>query len=164
MTQSPLILDKISLPIVQKAARLVAFKRGVRHFLVAYPDERNWNVTIELDLAGLVSGGGTSGTDDRHHAHPERGECAASLNHEARDLFKLLRLGDQLTLEWWPDCNSPWLDANGLTRDLLRLIVRRKKGKALQRLELVLADEITGQDNASIRMCKGFPYQRRTAA
>lgn len=146
-------LTKPILKTIQTADRLVAFKDGSRHYLTVYPIRNNWNVTTEIDVPGSrVVGSCLHGI--RHDA--EQGSCNASLSYTTADVFQLLKVGDKIALEWWPDCNSPWLEKRDLTRDLLRLLVDRKEGKKTRRLELHLVEEITGEDNRSIRMCKGF--------
>lgn len=146
-------LTKPILKTIQTADRLVAFKDGARHFLRVYPIRNNWDVITEIDVPGSrVVGSALHGI--RHD--PEQGRCNACLSYSVADVFQLLRVGDKIALEWWPDCNSPFLEKHGMTRDLLRLLVDRKEGKRTRRIELHLVEEITNGENACIRMCKGF--------
>jgi hypothetical protein len=153
-------LTKTLLRTLQTADRLVAFKDGSRHYLRVYPIRDNWNVTTDIDVPGsrVV---GSAFRDVRHSNDPERGSCAASLTYSPADVFQLLKVGDCIALEWWPDCNSPFLEKHGMTRDVLRLLVDRKEGKKTRRIELHLLEEITNHENACIRMCKGFPAPRK---
>lgn len=149
-----LTLDKPLLKAIQSAARLVAFKDGSRHYLTLYPFKDRWDVMTTVDVPGSRV--------ILHHRLPfsqqsqERGACVASLDY--CDVFKLLRVGDMIALEWWPDCNSPWLEQRGLTRDVLRLRIARPQGrKEPERIEVQLAEDVYGADNAITRMCRHFP-------
>ena len=148
-----LTLDKTLLKILH-SNRLSAFKRGSRHYFRSYPKPDNWDICTEVEVPGRVHGADWNDT--------ERGTCSCSIPYTSRDLLHLLKIGDAIELEWWPDCNSPWLDKLSLHRDVLFLIVHRKEGKRTRRMELILEEELTGPDNASIRMCQDFPTKRRS--
>jgi hypothetical protein len=152
MSNNELILNKIALKALATAESVVAFQDGDYHKLVAYPKSGSTNMFSTFYLRGNVYGGGAY----------ERQKYASSSCHIWRaDIFRMLKDGDAIELEWHPDNNSPANRKRGLVRQELYLVIIRKKGTKgdIDRIKVLI--DVQVQDmNDSWLMCKGYDIKR----
>lgn len=152
MSRNELILDKGIIKALATADTVTAFQNGEYHKLVAYPKSGSVDTFSTFSLRGNVYGGGSY----------ERAKHADSSCHIWRtDVFRLLKAGDVIELEWHPDNNSPANRKRGLVRQELYLVILRKKGTKgeVERIRVLL--DVQVQDmNDSWLMCKGYDIKR----
>lgn len=152
-----LVLNPVTLKALSKADRVVAFQDGDHHSLTIYPTS-DYNFKSDLTIPGRVQGWQAYG-DGRYT--PGRSSC--TLPETALSIFKLLKAGDELSLEWWPDSYSGFLDSKGLIQQELYLVVRRKSGKdKVEYLRFLLGHSVYDATN-NYPMCRGFNVAEKQA-
>lgn len=148
-------------PVIQKALAtaysVTASQDGDHHTLTIYTTD-DYNFKSELTIPGRVQGWQAYG-EGRYT--PGRSSC--TLPETAKSVFKLLKAGDELSLEWWPDSYSSALDDKGMIGQQLRLIVRRKSGKDRIEHMALLLEKSVYEANNSWMMCRGFDVAEKQA-
>ncbi len=152
MASSELILTKEVIKALATADSMVAFQDGDYHKLVVYPN-RDAMMHSTLPLKGSVCGGGWD--------NAKYGKSSAYLSYR-NDVFKLLKAGDAIELEWHPDNGSEFTRKRGLVAQDLYLVINRPKGSKgeRERIKVLLDSQIFDDSNRSIWMCKGYEIKR----
>lgn len=65
---------------------------------------------------------------------------------------KLIRVGDELVLEWSANNNNKCLNDAGLSADKLYIIIRRETRRGIKEMRFLMISEVSPSDSV-IRMC-----------
>ena len=154
-----LVLDPAKLKALANASSISAAQDGNDHSLTVYHDG-DYSYKTVIALEGVVIG---------HQVYDgiTPGQSSCVLSYAGQNVFKLLKAGDRLSLEWWPDNNTIALDDLGAVQQSLYLVVERTVGKhrktgedRIERIKVLLAQNV--YPNASVwLMCRGFPRKER---
>ena len=142
-------LTKEFLSELTRSDDIAAFLNDDCHRLTIWPEFNDHSYKIKRPIDGYVCGHNI----DRERSRPD---CYTSLPHTAKDVFKLLKVGDDISLEWWPDAGSPFLTENGFVANQLNLKVARTVRGKTEYLKLHLDHGIYSRTNQSIAICRGF--------
>jgi hypothetical protein len=145
-----LILDKETLKMLTTAHEITANQSGDRHYLTIYPKAGNYEHKTELPLEGSIRGSSI----DKDNIYSTT--SSASLCYSELDVFKFLKVGDEIKLVWYPDTGIPFLDNLNLVGQKLDLMVWRKNGKQMDLLRLHLANSVHSKTDTYSKMCQGF--------
>lgn len=152
MSNNELILTKEVIKALATADSMVAFQDGDYHKLVVYPKNGS-QMHSTLPLKGNVCGGGWD--------NAKYGKSSAYLSYR-NDVFKLLKAGDAIELEWHPDNGSEFTRKRGLVVQDLYLVINRPKGSKgeRERIKVLLDSQVFDDSNRSIWMCQGYEIKR----
>lgn len=153
MSNNEFILTKEVIKALATSDSMVAFQDGDYHKLVVYPTSDS-QAHMTLPLQGRVCGGGWD--------NAKYGKSSAYLSYR-KDVFKLLKVGDSIELEWHPDNGSEFTRKRGLVSQDLYLIINRPKGSKgdKERIRILLDSQVFDDTNQSIWMCKGYDIKRK---
>ncbi len=155
-----LILNPKTLEALACADLFIAEQNGDEHTLTFYADQDR-NLKSVLGIPGYVVG--FQGYGDGNYTP---GRSSASLYTPNIDVFKLLKVGDRLSLEWDPDAYTERMDELGMMIQTLTLRVERVVGtgkkQKTQRLKILLDSVIHDAAN-SYPMCRYFHIDDKIA-
>lgn len=145
-----LILDKETLKMLTTAHSITAYQTGDHHHLTIYPKAGNYDYKINLPLEGAIRGSSID-KEDLYES-----TSSASLCYRELDVFRFLKVGDEIKLVWYPDTGIPLLENLNLVGQKLDLMVWRKNGKQMDLLRLHLANSVHSKTDTYSKMCQGF--------
>jgi hypothetical protein len=145
-----LILDKEMLDMLTSATEITAHQSGDRHGLTIYHKKGNYERKTEVVLEGSIRGSSI----DKENIYSTMSQ--ANLSYSELDVFKFLKVGDEIKLIWYPDTGVPFLENLNLVGQKLDLMVFRKNRKQLDMLRLHLANSIHSRTDIYSKMCQGF--------
>jgi hypothetical protein len=145
-----LILDQATLKMLKTAHSITANQNGDRHNLTIFPKYEQPDYRIELPIEGAIRGSNI----DKENI--DGTSSAVNLAYSELDVFKLLKVGDEIRLLWYPDTGIPYLENYGMVGQKLSLMVWRKNGKSMDLLKLHLADAVYSRSDLYSAMCQGF--------
>lgn len=154
-----LILDRDFLKMLTNANSITASQSGDKHCLTIYPEAENYDRKYELPLEGFILGKSQIDTSDISGTY-----SSETLWGGQMDIFKLLTVGDEIKLQWYPDIGRTFHDQFGLVEQRLCLCIWRKKGKKYDILSIQLASRVYKRSDPYSMMCQGFKAKVREPA
>lgn len=158
-----LVLDPAILKALTSASGIHAAQDGNNHSLIVYPSS-DYNYKTVIPLHGHVVGYQAYGGEITP------GQSSCHMSWSGHDVFRLLKAGDRLSLQWWPDNEIPALAEIGVIQQSLFLSIERKVGKhrktgedRIERIRVLLAQN-TYPSTSIWLMCRGFPRKERANA